>query len=57
MVKEPKKGIVKKKGTETQLLAGSKITTVTDDGEVIEFILGSDICIKLNNDARLFPVK
>lgn len=55
-MKEIKKGTVKKADTELLLFAGSKITTITDDGEVIEYILESDVSVSLNNQARLFPI-
>jgi hypothetical protein len=52
-----KKGIVKKTDTEMLLLAGSKITTLSDQGEVISYLLGSDISITLDAAARLFPTR
>jgi len=57
MKKEIKKGTVKKTNTELLLLAGSKITTVTSDGEVIEYVLASDTSVTLEHDARLFPTR
>jgi len=57
MKKEVKKGTVKKTDSELLLLAGSKITTVTDDGEVVEYILSSDTSVVLEHDARLFPTR
>lgn len=56
-MKNIKKGTIKKSDTELFLLAGSKITTVTSDGEVVEYVLASDILVKLEHDARLFPVR
>lgn len=56
-MKKVKKGTVKKTNTELLLLAGSKITTVTSDGEVIEYVLGSDTSVVLEHDARLFPTR
>jgi hypothetical protein len=57
MKKEIKKGTVKKTDTELLLLAGSKITTLTLDGEVIEYVLASDTSVVLEHDARLFPTR
>ena len=57
MKKEIKKGTVAKSDTELLLLAGSKITTVTSDGEVIEYVLASDTSVVLEHDARLFPTR
>lgn len=57
MKKEMKKGTVAKTDTELLLLAGSKITTVTSDGEVIEYILGSDTSVILEHEARLFETR
>ena len=57
MKKEVKKGTVKKTNTELLLLAGSKITTVTSDGEVVEYVLASDTSVVLEHDARLFPTR
>jgi len=51
------KGTVKKANTELFLLAGSKITTLTSDGEVIEYVLESDTSVFLEHDARLFPTR
>lgn len=56
-MKQIKKGTVKNSNTELLLLAGSKITTVTSDGEVIEYVLASDTSVILNHQARLFPTK
>ena len=55
--KDVKKGTVKKSRGQLLLLAGSKITTVTEYGEVLEYILSSDTTVKLEHDARLFPTK
>lgn len=57
MKKEIKKGTVVKTDTELLLLAGSVITTVTSDGEVIEYVLASDTSVVLEHDARLFPTR
>lgn len=54
-VTNTKKGTVEKTGKELLLLAGSKITTVNSDGEVIEYMLQSDTSVVLEHDARLFP--
>lgn len=57
MKKEIKKGTVKKTNTELLLISGSKITTITPDGEVVEYVLASDTSVVLEHDARLFPTK
>lgn len=57
MNKEVKKGTVAKTDTELLLCAGSKITTITSDGEVVEYILASDTSVVLEHDARLFPTR
>jgi len=57
MKKEVKKGTVRKSASELLLVAGSKITTMSDFGEVLTYVLGSDTTVKLNHDARLFPVR
>lgn len=57
MKKKIKKGTTKKHDTEMLLIAGSKITTITGDGEVIEYVLGSDTSVILEHDARLFPIR
>lgn len=56
-MKEVKKGTVAKTDTGLLLLAGSRITTVTPDGEVVEYILASDTSVVLEHDARLFPTR
>lgn len=48
-----KKGIVKKRNDELLLIAGSKITTIDCNGEVIEYLLTSDTVVVLSHDARL----
>ncbi len=55
--KEIKKGTTKKVATELLLIAGSKITTITEFGEVVEYVLGSDTSVTLEHDARLFPTR
>lgn len=57
MKKKIKKGTTKKHDTEMLLIAGNKITTITGDGEVIEYVLGSDTSVILEHDARLFPIR
>lgn len=56
-MKKEIKGTVKKTDSQLLLLSGSKITTVTEDGEVLEYLLSSDVLVSLKNDARLFLVK
>ncbi len=56
-MKKVKKGTVKKTNTGLLLIAGSKITTITADGEVVEYVLASDTSVVLEHDARLFPTK
>jgi hypothetical protein len=56
-MKKIKKGIVKKNTETILIMAGSRITTTNEDGEVKTYILGSDIGAELLNNARLFPTR
>ena len=56
-MKKIKKGTVSKPNSELLLIAGSKITTITSDGEVVEYMLASDTLVKLEHEARLFPTQ
>jgi hypothetical protein len=57
MKKLIKRGTVAKTDSELLLLAGSRITTITSDGEVVEYVLASDTSVVLEHDARLFPTR
>lgn len=49
-----KTGLIKKCDTELLLCAGSKIITTNENGDIVEYVLGSDIFATIENDARLF---
>lgn len=63
--KEVKKGIVIKNNKDVILFAGSTLRLsnengepiLDEDGEVKEYVLGSDVSVMLENDIRLFEVE
>jgi hypothetical protein len=63
--KQVKKGIVIKSDNDVILFAGSKLKLsdeygepiLDENGNVKEYVLGSDISVNLENDIRLFEIE